>query len=102
MRYASSTNSDISLSNCKHYSNSYAVFPVLFLACSYIKVVALKPSKCGMQMLVIGHRLCVKLTMQALGLAWIYFGLPGVLLLFVLFYEELSNSFGNYLVLGNR
>lgn len=53
-------------------------------------------------MLVIGHRLCVKPTTQALGLAWIYFGLPGFLLLFVLFYKQLSNSFGNYLVLGNR
>ena len=73
-------------------------FPVFFLASSYIKVVALKPSTCGMQLFVMGHSLCVKLTTHASGLAWFYSGLPGVLLQFVLFYEQLSNSFGNYLV----
>lgn len=59
-----SPNADTNLSNCKCCSSSYIVFCVLALALNDIQIAALKPNKRNMSLLLIGHKLLVKLTVE--------------------------------------
>lgn len=95
-------NANTTLSNCR-CANSYIVFCVLALALNDIQVAALKPGKCKMSLLVIGHKLLVKLTAQALEHLWICLRLAHLKIFLSLFctlyYEQLPNFFGSYIVL---
>lgn len=98
-----SPNADTNLSNCKCCSSSYIVFCVLALALNDIQIAALKPNKRNMSLLLIGHKLLVKLTVEAFGHFWICLGLVHLKiflgLLCTLYYEQLPTYFGSYIVL---